>query len=393
MKSTILRLLALVLSVVLVAAACSSDNDATDASPDTTADDSSDDAGDDGATDDTVAPDDTSDDDSDDDDSVELTQGSVLDSVIANDVVRCGTRDALLGFAVLQDDGSHVGLDNDFCRAIAAGVLGDSSKVEFKDLETADRFTALQSGEIDVLVRNTTWTAGRDGTEGSTFLQVNFYDGQGMMVATDSGFSSLSDLDGGVICSAGGTTSEGNVANEFIRLGLTADVLSFDDTDLLQEAFQAGRCDGWTSDRGQLAALRSLFPDGPEALTILDLVFSKEPLAPVVLDGDVAWAQAVNWTVFATIQAEEYGITSENIDDFLTDPDPNILKFLGVEVDGNTFNPGLGLPDDFNYRIISQIGNYAEIYDRHIGESGLGLERGLNDLYLNGGLLYAPPYK
>ena len=269
-------------------------------------------------------------------------------------------------------------------------VLGDASKVVFVDLETADRFTALQSGEIDVLVRNTTWTATRDGAEGATFLQPNFYDGQGMMVATDSGIGSLEDLDGGVICSAGGTTSEGNVANEFTRLGLAADVLSFDDTDLLQEAFQAGRCDGWTSDTGQLVGLRSTYPDGPEALTILDgVVFSKEPLAPAVIDGETAWAQAVNWSVFAVIQAEEFGITSANIDSFLTDPDPRILKFLGVEVDGATLNPGLGLPDDFNYQVVSQVGNYAEIYDRHI--TPLGLPRGNNELWFNGGLLYAPP--
>jgi general L-amino acid transport system substrate-binding protein len=211
------------------------------------------------------------------------------------------------------------------------------------------------------------------------------------MVATDSGYTSLEDLDGGVICSAGGTTSEGNVANEFTRLGISADVLSFDDTDLLQEAFQAGRCDGWTSDVSQLAGLRSTYPDGPEALTILDAVFSKEPLAPAVLDGNVAWAQAVNWAVFATITAEEWGITSDNIDTFLTSDDPNILLFLGVEVDGVTFNPGLGLPDDFNYQIISQVGNYGEIYDANIAP--LGLPRGNNALWFDGGQLYSPPYR
>jgi general L-amino acid transport system substrate-binding protein len=393
MKIRLWRVLGAMFVVVLLASACGSDGD--DASSDTTpatteAESGTDTTEAESAPDTTEAESDT--DTGGDTDTVDVTQGSLLDSVIAADVVRCGTRDAFPGFAFLNEDGTHEGFDNDFCRALAAGVLGDASKIEFVDLETADRFTALQSGEIDVLMRNTTWTAARDGAEGATFLQPNFYDGQGMMVATDSGIGSLEDLDGGVICSAGGTTSEGNVANEFIRLGLTVDVLSFDDTDLLQEAFQAGRCDGWTSDTGQLVGLRSAYPDGPEALTILDgVVFSKEPLAPAVIDGETAWAQAVNWSVFAVIQAEEFGITSANIDSFLTDPDPRILKFLGVEVDGATFNPGLDLPDDFNYQIVSQVGNYAEIYDRHI--TPLGLPRGNNELWFNGGQLYAPPYK
>jgi general L-amino acid transport system substrate-binding protein len=329
-------------------------------------------------------------DDSDDDSSGGV---DVLARVLENDEVRCGTRDALPGFAVLTADGDHVGFDNDFCRVVAAGVLGDATKVKFVDLETADRFTALQSGEVDVLIRNTTWNAGRDGKEGSTFLQPNFYDGQGMMVAADSGYTSFADLDGGVVCSAGGTTSEGNVALEFERRGLAVkEVLSFDDTDLLQTAFVAGRCDGWTSDVGQLISLRSTYPDGPEALTILDGVFSKEPLAPVVLDGQTPWAQKVNWAVFATIQAEEWGITSANIDDFKTSDDPNILKWMGVEVDGATFNPGLGVPDDFNYQIVKQVGNYGEIYEEHIG-GPFGLPRGNNALWFNGGMMYAPEYK
>ncbi len=350
-------------AVVLIASACSSDDDASD--------------GDSGDTDDTV----------------ELTQDdNLLDDVIAADSVKCGTRDALPGFAVLTDDGEHVGFDNDFCRAIAAGVLGDSEKAEFVDLETDDRFTALQSGEIDVLVRNTTWTAGRDGGEGATFLQPNFYDSQRMMVASDSGFTNLEALDGKVICSASGTTSEGNVVAEFTRLGVApSEVLSFDDTDLLQEAFQAGRCDGWTSDGAQLVGLRSEYPDGPDALTILDGSFSKEPLAPAVIDGQSSWAQAVDWAVFATIQAEEFGITSENVDDFLTSDDLAILSFLGQEVEGTTFNPGLGLPDDFNYQIVKQVGNYGEIYEEHIAP--LGLARDLNTLFGDGGQLYAPPYR
>ncbi len=323
--------------------------------------------------------------------STSTSGGSVLADVIANDVVTCGTRDALPGFAVLQADGTHEGFDNDFCRAIAAAVLGDAEKVEFKDLETDDRFTALQSGEVDVLVRNTTWTASRDGSEGATFLAPNFYDGQGMMVAVESNFNSLEDMDGTTVCVASGTTTEGNVSSEFERLGLTVDVLSFENTDLIQEAFQAGRCDGWSSDVSQLAGLRTSFLNGEDSLKILPGVFSKEPLAPAVRDGDSEWAQVVNWAVFATIQAEEFGIDSSNVDGMLESDNPLIQTFLGVEVDGTALDPGLGLPVDANYQVVKQVGNYGEIYEQHI--KPLGLERGQNSQWQDGGLLYAPPYR
>ena len=322
---------------------------------------------------------------------------SLFDQVVERDELNCGTRDALAGFAVLDDSGEHVGFDSDFCRAIAAAVLGDATKVNHVDLETADRFTALQSGQIDVLVRNTTFTAGRDGSEGATFLQPTFYDGQGMMVAADSGFSSVSDLDGVVICVAKGTTTEGNAATEAGRLGLDWEVRPFDDTDLIQEAFLLGQCDGWSSDVSQLSSLRSVYPDGPEALTILPEVFSKEPLAPAVADGDTAWAQVVNWAIYATIQAEEFGITSENVDDLLaSSEDLNIKRFLGAEFtadDGTVtvLDPGLGLAVDFAYQVVKQVGNYGEIFDRHL--TPLGLERGVNALWSDGGLLYAPPYR
>ncbi|MEZ5215264.1 MAG: amino acid ABC transporter substrate-binding protein [Ilumatobacteraceae bacterium] len=373
------RLAVVALPIVLVAASCSSNDDSAD-SP----------AGTDAAAE-TTAP--AGDSGSETTDTVELTQdsGSVLDSVKSAGTVRCGTRDALPGFAVLQDDGTHQGFDSDFCRVIAAAVLGDAEAVDHVDLETADRFTALQSGEIDVLVRNTTWTASRDGVEGATFLHPNFYDGQGMMVAADSGFTSLEDMNGTVVCVASGTTTEGNVSTEFARRGLQVEVLSFDDTDLIQEAFVGGRCDGWSSDTSQLSGLRSAYPDGPDALTILPEVFSKEPLAPAVRDGDSAWAQAVDWAILSTIQAEEYGITQANVDDMLTSENPAILSFLGVEVDGTTLDPGLGLPADFAYQVVKQVGNYGEIFERHLAP--LGLERGVNALWNEGGLMYAPPYR
>ena len=188
-----------------------------------------------------------------------VQNGNLLATIQERGTVRCGTRDALPGFAVLTPDGDHVGFDADFCRVIAAAILGDADAVDFIDLATEARFTALQSGEIDVLVRNTTWTAGRDGNEGATFLQPNFYDGQGMMVAADSPYQTVADMDGATICVASGTTTEGNVSSEFSRLGITpAEVLSFPEVDLIQEAFLAGRCDGWSSDRSQLTGLLSL---------------------------------------------------------------------------------------------------------------------------------------
>lgn len=322
------------------------------------------------------------------------TDESLLDTVIDNDSVKCGTRDALPGFAVLQEDGTYVGFDSDFCRVIAAAVLGDANKVEFVPLETAARFTALQSGEIDVLVRNTTWTAQRDGSESADFQTVTFYDGQGMMVATDSPYQSVADMDGATICLAEGTTTQINVVTIFEALGINLEeALSFADTDLIQEAFIAGRCDGWTSDSSQLVALRSTYPDsagGPEALRLLPDIFSKEPLAPAVRDGDSRWADAVDWAVIATIQAEEWGITSENVDSFLDSENPDIVRFLGGAED---FDAGLGLPADFAYQVIKQVGNYGEIWDRHIVPLGIQREGGPNELWINGGVLYSPPYK
>ena len=322
-------------------------------------------------------------------------EGSRLAAVQDAGVLRCGTRDELPGFAFLDEAGEHVGFDADFCRVIAAAVLGDATAVEFVDLETPDRFTALQSGEIDVLVRNTTWTATRDGAEGATFLHPTFYDGQGMMVAADSGFAALTDLNNVIVCVAQGTTTEGNAAAEAARLGLTWEVRAFEDTDLIQQAFEAGQCDAWSSDVSQLTGFRSTYPAGPEALTILPEVFSKEPLAPAVADGDSEWAQAVNWAILATIQAEELGISSENIDTFADTQDTNILRFLGLEVPGEdgaaVLDPGLGLAPDFGAQVVSQVGNYAEIFDAHL--TPLGLERGVNALWTDGGLQYAPPYR
>jgi len=384
MRTTTKRAIVPLMALALLGAACTSDGDSEsgDSTPDGTEAPAATDA-----PDATTATTDT-------DDTVEVVQEteSTLAKVIDAGVFKCGTRDALPGFAFLDPSGEHVGFDSDFCRVIAAAVLGDATAVEMVDLETDARFTALQSGEVDALVRNTTWTATRDGAEGATFLQPTFYDGQAMMVASDSGFESLADMNNVVICVAQGTTTEGNAAAEAAKLGLTWEVRAFEDPELIQEAFIAGQCDGWSSDNSQLTGFRSAYPEGPEALTILsDEVFSKEPLAPAVADGDSEWAQAVSWAIFATIQAEEFGITSENIDTFAETTDPAIQAFLGQEVDGAVLDPGLGLPTDFAYQVVSQVGNYGEIFDRHL--TPLGLERGVNALWSDGGLIYAPPYR
>jgi general L-amino acid transport system substrate-binding protein len=321
------------------------------------------------------------------------TGGSILDTVKANGTVRCGVRDDLAGFSTLDDAGEYVGFDADFCRVIAAGVLGDATKVTFVPVATDARFSALQAGEFDVLVRNTTWTASRDGNDGATFLHPTFYDGQQMMVAADAGYDSIDDMDGAVVCVAAGTTTEGNVATEFERRGLSVDVQSFDDIDLVQEAFINGQCDGWSSDGSQLASRRANYPDGPDSLVIFDDVFSKEPLTPAVIDGDSAWAQAVEWAIYATIQAEEMGITKDSATADSSGDDAAKVQFLGgASADGTVLDPGLGLPTDFALQIVSQVGNYGEIFEANLAAIGIE-ERGLNALWSDGGLQYAPPYR
>jgi general L-amino acid transport system substrate-binding protein len=311
----------------------------------------------------------------------------------------CGVNNTVPGFGFVDEGGEHVGFDIDFCRAVAAGVLGDATAVEFVDLTAEQRFTALQAGEVDVLIRNTTRTSSRDGGLGATFLTTTYYDGQGMMVAADSGFTAIDDMTDTTICVLSGTTTELNLTARMADIPYTP--LTFDENPQIQAAFIEGQCDGWTSDKSQLAGVRSAWPDdqgGPEALVILEEVFSKEPLGPAVLDGDSQWAQVVDWIVLATIQAEEFGIDSTNVDTFTDTTDTNIRNFLGlpVETEEGTapFDPGLGLAPDFAAQVITQVGNYAEIFDRNVGEgSPLALPRQFNALWTDGGLLYAPPYR
>ena len=321
--------------------------------------------------------------------------GSLLQEVQDRGTLRCGVNDAVPGFGFTGEGGEPEGFDIDFCKVIAAAVLGDAEAVEYTPLSAEQRFTALQSGEIDVLSRNTTYTASRDGTEGARFLHTTFYDGQGMMVRTESGHQTLEDLAGETICVLSGTTTELNLESQFQARGIDYTPLAFEDNEPLQAAFVEERCGAWTSDKSQLAGIRSNWPDGqggPEALTILDETMSKEPLGPVVRDGDDDWADAVNWAIYATIQAEEFGLTSDNIGQ--GSDDPEIQRFLGEAVEGEPFDAGLGLPDDFAVQVVTQVGNYGEIYDRNVGPgSALELPRDFNALWTDGGLQFAPPYR
>ena len=329
--------------------------------------------------------------------------GNLLQEVQDRGTLRCGVNDAVPGFGFTGEGGEPEGFDIDFCRVVAAAVLGDAEAVEFSPLTAEQRFTALQSGEIDLLSRNTTFTSSRDGTEGARFLHTTFYDAQGMMVPADSGVQSLEDLDGETICVLAGTTTELNLETVFQARGISYEPLAFEETDPLQEAFIQERCGAWTSDKSQLAGIRSNWPEdqgGPEALTILDETMSKEPLGPVVSDGDDDWADAVNWAVIATVAAEELGISSDNVQEQLQSSDPEVLRLLGqpapAELGGTPepFDAGLGLPADFAVQVIEQVGNYGEIYDRNVGaDSPLELERGLNALWTDGGLQYAPPFR
>jgi len=330
--------------------------------------------------------------------------GGLLDTVTERGNLICGVNDAVPGFGYTDESGQFSGFDVDYCRAVAAALFNDPNAVEFTPLTAAQRFTSLQSGEIDVLIRNTTATASRDGTEGATFLTTTFYDGQGMMVRTGE-FESIDDMANTNICVLTGTTTELNLTARFSGIPFTPQ--TFESNDQLREAFVSGQCDGWTSDKSQLAGVKPGVEEAVGSLTILDETFSKEPLGPVVADGDSQWAQVIDWVVMATIQAEEWGITSQNVASFtdeaaiqaaldsgeLGGPNatvPNIAKFLGLD----ETDPGLGLPIDYAVRVISQLGNYGEIYERNVGpNTPLGLPRGNNALWYEGGLLYAWPYR
>ncbi len=306
----------------------------------------------------------------------------------------CGVNDAVPGFGFVEPDGTNSGFDTDFCRAIALAVLGDAEAIQFVPLTAEARLTALQTGQIDVLIRNTTWTLSRDASTGLSFATTTFYDGQGMMVRVADGFDTVDALVDATICVLQGTTTELNLADRLP--GSTA--LGFEDNETLQVAFIEERCDGWTSDKSQLASRRSAFPEdsgGPDSLTILEETFSKEPLGPLTIDNDDQWFDIVDWIVIGMILADEAGITSANIDDFIADP-PNaeIARLLGVPFEGGEiFDGGLGIDPDFMQAVIREVGNYGEVYEANITPIGIPREGTLNDSWTDGGLIYAPPWR
>lgn len=316
--------------------------------------------------------------------------GKTLETVKARGYILAGVNGGVFGFSMPDDKGVWKGLDVDTAKAIAAAVFGDSSKVKFSALTAVQRLPALQSKEIDVLCRNTTQTLTRETTNGLNFVSVNYYDGQGFLIPKKLGVTSAKELGGATVCVLPGTTTELNAADFFRKNNLDWKPVVIEQTAELNKAFFAGRCDCLTSDVSQLAAQRSVAPN-PDDYMILPEVISKEPLAPVVRHGDDQWYDIVNWTVEALITAEELGITSANVDEMLDSNDPQIQRFLGK-------TPGmgkaLGLDDAWAYNIVKQVGNYGEIFERNIGvNTPLGLERGLNDQWFRGGLMYAAPVR
>ena len=316
------------------------------------------------------------------------TNNSRLNIIKERGKLICGVSGKLPGFSFVNQNGEYSGLDVDICRAVAAALFDDPTKVEFRNVSIQERFNALKTGEIDLLSRNATWTLSRDTDVGLEFAPVVFYDGQGMMVAKDSGISKLEDLRGRTICVKTGTTTLQNLADKMRKIDVAYTPLAIGDEDQLYNAFLQGRCQAITSDRSQLVGRRSNFPD-PEDSIILDLILSKEPLAPAVVPGDPQWIDAVRWTVFALIQAEEFEITSENLGSFASTTDPTIKRFLGQE---GSLGKNMGLTNDFAARIVKHVGNYGEIYDRNIGKP-FDLDRNLNQTWSDGGLLYSPPFR
>ncbi|TCM79655.1 amino acid ABC transporter substrate-binding protein [Rhodovulum steppense] len=315
-----------------------------------------------------------------------------LDDVKARGKVNCGTNTGLVGFAAPDANGEWQGFDVAVCRAVAAAVLGDHMAVEFVPTTGRTRFTALASGEIDILSRNTTWTYTRDVDLRFTFIGVNYYDGQGFMVPKSLGVTSAKELDGATVCIQTGTTTELNLADFFRTNNISYEPVPIETNAEGQQQYLAGACDAYTTDVSGLAATRATFED-PTAHVILPEIVSKEPLGPLVRHGDDEWADVVRWTLFALIAAEEYGVTSANIDELAATPtsNPEINRLLGTEGD---LGPMLGLPVDWAVKAIKAGGNYGELFEKYIGQNTpIGLARGLNAQWTEGGLLYAPPFR
>ncbi|PEQ14964.1 amino acid ABC transporter substrate-binding protein [Piscirickettsia salmonis] len=315
------------------------------------------------------------------------TAGATVDAIKKRGELVCGVSQGSAGLSIADKQGRWTGLDVDLCRAIAAAVFGDADKIKVVPLNSQQRFTALQSGEVDVLTRNATVTLTRDTTLGLIGVGVNYYDGQGVMVSKDLNVKSAKELNGATVCVQPGTTTELNLADYFRSRGIAFKPVVVERMDEIVRAFAVGRCDAFTVDKSQLAAARTNL-ENPEKYDILPENFSKEPLGPMVRQGDEQWFNTVRWTLNALLEAEEYGITQQNVDQQLKSANPNIQRILGV-------TPGLGknlgVDDKWAYQIIRQLGNYGEIYERNVGKnSPMKLERGMNRLYRDGGLMY--PY-
>jgi general L-amino acid transport system substrate-binding protein len=317
--------------------------------------------------------------------------GQTLSTVRARGNLICGANSQVPGFGFIDSAGNFSGFDVDYCRALAAAIFGDATKVEFRPVTAAERFTALQSGEIDILSRNTTWSLVRDTELGGNFVHTTFYDGQGIMVPVATGFTTLEDLDGGTVCVQTGTTTELNLADVMAARGVSYTPAVFEDADSTFGAYYEGRCDAVTTDKSGLVS-RNTIADDPSAHLIMDVTMSKEPLGPMVRHGDDQWFDIAQWTVFVLFAGEEYGVDSTNVQDVkASTTNPEVARLLGNEGD---LGLKLGLDNEWAVNILEQVGNYEEVYNRNLGpDTPTYIPRGLNTLYTEGGLLYAPPFR
>ncbi len=318
--------------------------------------------------------------------------GETLDAIKERGQIRCGVNTNLAGFSIPDSQGNWTGLDVDYCRAVSSALFGTPDKVEFIPLNAQQRFTALQSGEIDILSRNTTWTLTRDASLGLHFAGVTFYDGQGFMIPKELGVTSAKELSGAEICVQPGTTTELNMADYFRANEMEFTPVVIESFDQSLETFFSGRCQAYTTDKSGLAAILANDAPDPDAYMILPETISKEPLGPSVRRGDNEWFAIAKWVLFAMIEAEEVGVNSGNVDDMKANSDNlTVQRLLGAS--GN-MGELIGLSQDWGYNVIKQVGNYGEMYNRNVGpDTPLGLERGVNDLWTRGGLMYAMPVR
>jgi len=313
-----------------------------------------------------------------------------LDKVKQKGFLQCGSNTGLAGFGVPDEKGVWTGLDVDVCRAIAAAIFNDATKVKYVPLSSKDRFTALQSGEVDVLVRNSTWTMSRDTSLGLNFTGVNYYDGQAFMVRKKLNVNSALELNGASVCTQQGTTTELNLADFFRANKMKYEVVAFASSDETIKAYDAGRCDAFTTDASGLYAERLKLANANDHVVLPEII-SKEPLGPAVRHGDDQWMDIVKWVHFGMLNAEELGVSKANLDQMLKSENPEVKRLLGTE---GKFGEALGLPNDWVVRIVRLVGNYGESFDRNVGEgSPLKIKRGLNALWNKGGLQYAPPVR